>query len=574
MCYLAWEKRLSFAQGYDPFEVLGIPYGSTEEEIRKQYRILSLKFHPDRVGENEKETAEIKFVQISKAYKALTDDDIRRNYEETGNPDGIRNMTLGIALPSWLVEQDNTIVVLAIYGLIFGLGFPFIIGRWWYHSKAYSKANIHYRTMGLFYKELTEAISATNLIEILCAATEFQELVQWTPKDTQLIPELFNRVKAVYESLNNEKLEKNKRFTAPYTHKSFVLFMAYIYRVPVVDPSLLQAQQIVIETCLRLLEGMLQIAIAKDWVDVVMTLIKFQEMLIQAVFSSSCYLLQVPCINLDLSTQFGKISLGEGKYVRFPKDLLQVPKEELKTLLKSVVGSNLESLDVACSNVLRVAASIPKIVLVKPVIQVIGQEKITPGSLVTVAFYVTLATNEEEEKRVKEKDSILCLASEELVSVNFKSGKQASAKSTVKVSNQVSVHCPYYFTEKTASWWAILSMGGAPNTSDSTRSLVTTPQKIREIPLAKNYLEKNSDVASSSSSAKPAMPPAVLLQFSAPPHPGPLFLSLDLRSDSWLNCDFHCDIKINIAADETSTATQQCESDEEFSDVSSGIESE
>lgn len=45
------------------------------------------------------------------AYQALTDDESRKNWEKYGNPDGPGAMSFGIALPSWIVEKENSVVV-------------------------------------------------------------------------------------------------------------------------------------------------------------------------------------------------------------------------------------------------------------------------------------------------------------------------------------------------------------------------------------------------------------------------------------------------------------------------------
>lgn len=58
-----------------------------------------------------------RFVQITKAYKSLTDP---TNWELYGNPDGRQEMTTGIALPQWIVESKNNAWVLGVYGLFFG----------------------------------------------------------------------------------------------------------------------------------------------------------------------------------------------------------------------------------------------------------------------------------------------------------------------------------------------------------------------------------------------------------------------------------------------------------------------
>lgn len=50
---------------------------------------MSLKWHPDKAkDEASKVEANLKFVEINKAYKTLTDETARKNWEEYGNPDG------------------------------------------------------------------------------------------------------------------------------------------------------------------------------------------------------------------------------------------------------------------------------------------------------------------------------------------------------------------------------------------------------------------------------------------------------------------------------------------------------
>lgn len=54
------------------YEVLEIKKSSSETEIKKAYRKLALKWHPDKNPNNQKE-AEIKFKEISEAYEVLSD---------------------------------------------------------------------------------------------------------------------------------------------------------------------------------------------------------------------------------------------------------------------------------------------------------------------------------------------------------------------------------------------------------------------------------------------------------------------------------------------------------------------
>lgn len=56
--------------------------------------------------------------------QALTDDEARRNWEKYGNPDGPGAMSFGIALPSWIVEKENSVWVLGLYALVFMVALP------------------------------------------------------------------------------------------------------------------------------------------------------------------------------------------------------------------------------------------------------------------------------------------------------------------------------------------------------------------------------------------------------------------------------------------------------------------
>ena len=69
-----------------------------EKQVKKAFKKLSLVFHPDKVPSDEKEAAEKKFVEISKAYKVLTDEEARKLFDEFGHPDGKQGNFLLILL--------------------------------------------------------------------------------------------------------------------------------------------------------------------------------------------------------------------------------------------------------------------------------------------------------------------------------------------------------------------------------------------------------------------------------------------------------------------------------------------
>ena len=67
----------------DFYEILGVAKTATAEEIKKAYRKLAIKYHPDR---NPGDTAaEEKFKEISNAYEVLSDTSKRQRYDQLGH---------------------------------------------------------------------------------------------------------------------------------------------------------------------------------------------------------------------------------------------------------------------------------------------------------------------------------------------------------------------------------------------------------------------------------------------------------------------------------------------------------
>ncbi len=77
----------------DYYEILGVAKTATLADIKKVYRSLALKYHPDRVPEAEKKVAEEKFKEISEAYGVLSDQQKRQLYDQHGHAGIDQNYT-------------------------------------------------------------------------------------------------------------------------------------------------------------------------------------------------------------------------------------------------------------------------------------------------------------------------------------------------------------------------------------------------------------------------------------------------------------------------------------------------
>jgi len=91
-------------QSFDPYAILGVTEEAEVKDIKRAYRRLSIKMHPDKNPDDPSAVAT--FIQITKAYSALTDETAKENFKKYGNPDGAGSYQVAIAMPRFLLNKD------------------------------------------------------------------------------------------------------------------------------------------------------------------------------------------------------------------------------------------------------------------------------------------------------------------------------------------------------------------------------------------------------------------------------------------------------------------------------------
>lgn len=397
---------------YDPFSILGLSASSTEQQIRKHYRKLSLKFHPDKLVLGPNQTAaevETHYIELTKAYKALTDETTRKNFELYGHPDGRQELSMGIALPTWVVESHNNVWVLGAYGLVFGLLLPMLVGRWWYGSRARTKDGVYNSTAQAYFQNLRDDTPASRLLSLLAISEEFSSPgLDLLAERARASGKPYSGQKAL-DALEHQVRENLKHFgpsaalptsfRSESVRRALVLLNAHMLRIESDDPATEKAKFRAASTALSLIQSLLSISLGHNWYQQTENVLALQQCMVQAVPIQApravASIMQLPHITLPVAEKLvratSKTDWGVQGFVAMSDS------ERRQRLTEGKKGLSEEQY----AETLAVAKAWPRIELVGAEFKVAGERLVTAGALVQFVIKVRLSFPGEDSSVLK-----------------------------------------------------------------------------------------------------------------------------------------------------------------------------
>ncbi|KAF7356833.1 J domain-containing protein [Mycena venus] len=505
--YLCWKVvgAKSDTAIYNPFEILGISTGLSEKDIKSHYKKLSKQFHPDKVRVTANETIEMiqdRFVTLTKAYKALTDPVIRENWEKYNNPDGRQEVSMGIALPAWIVAGHNNIYVLGVYAILVGGVLPMLVGRWWFGNRQKTKDGIHANSAAAFFQNLKEESTEADVVRVLASAYPFEQVSSVKESTDALEAE-------VREAVGGEGEDARRR-------RSMVLLYAYLLRLDVGKGLAKEQSALVLQTPL-LLNALLTISQSRNWLAPTLAIMRLHAFFAQALPPAPApkqQLAQLPNIKPS------EVPVNDKNYAAFAHTLE-------------------EQSDGRVVDVRKALGQWGRVEIVDVTFRVIGERIIVPSSIVYLVVKLRIAPLDALPAKREEVDGEdvkrAARAAEEREMAFLNSRKDAEDLQPGQAFSG-GAHAPFWPGTRKPHWWLVLA-------DDKSNRVVVPPLKVTDVPFRRTG--DSSDFR------------AYKIQFQAPQNTGLLTWRVYVVSDSYVGEE---DMKIDDVS--ALTADEQGDEDE------------
>jgi len=547
MIYLISTTTRSTPDIWDPYEVLGVSTGADERAIKKHYRKLSLTMHPDKARPDPEKNITIQsindhWVDVVKAFKALTDEEIRRNFLEFGHPDGKQSFSIGIALPQWLVTEGAGKYVLLIYALALGVILPYTVGKWWYGTQKLTKDKVLVASAGKVFRDYDNDQGEVGVIHALSSGEEFNEVLTGHKAENGL-SKLEQKVLSensgslIAQTLTKKDRQKLDDLEDSRRRKVLTLLWAYLGRVELDDETLNDEKFEVAPIALRLNEAYTAIALAYGNTKAILSAYRTSQNLIQALRPGASPLEQLPHFTPDVASA---AEAARAKSHLTIQEFMQIPEAERKA---RVVKSGLISQE-QYSTAMTVASRIPMFHLEKAFFKVVGERFVTPSSLVQFVlkgrFIPTAATNVPE---VNPKDLLdIDPAEGDVAAITGRKNDRSGEKPI----QPPLAFAPYYARDHAPRWHVFLA--------DSKQGRIAVPPFTFST-FDKPILDESGNPTYNVQTLK--------MQFGAPPQPGSYTFVMHMICDSYIGMDTKMEVTLVV---EDASKAEEVEEEDEISE--------
>jgi len=547
MIYLISTTTRSTPDIWDPYEVLGVSTGADERAIKKHYRKLSLTMHPDKARPDPEKNITIQsindhWVDVVKAFKALTDEEIRRNFLEFGHPDGKQSFSIGIALPQWLVTEGAGKYVLLIYALALGVILPYTVGKWWYGTQKLTKDKVLVASAGKVFHDYDNDQGEVGVIHALSSGEEFNEVLTGHKAENGL-SKLEQKVLSensgslIAQTLTKKDRQKLDDLEDSRRRKVLTLLWAYLGRVELDDETLNDEKFEVAPIALRLNEAYTAIALAYGNTKAILSAYRTSQNLIQALRPGASPLEQLPHFTPDVASA---AEAARAKSHLTIQEFMQIPEAERKA---RVVKSGLISQE-QYSTAMTVASRIPMFHLEKAFFKVVGERFVTPSSLVQFVlkgrFIPTAATNVPE---VNPKDLLdIDPAEGDVAAITGRKNDRSGEKPI----QPPLTFAPYYARDHAPRWHVFLA--------DSKQGRIAVPPFTFST-FDKPILDESGNPTYNVQTLK--------MQFGAPPQPGSYTFFMHMICDSYIGMDTKMEVTLVV---EDASKAEEVEEEDEISE--------
>ncbi|KAJ5883320.1 uncharacterized protein N7473_010206 [Penicillium subrubescens] len=538
MVYLILVTARTVAKLYDPYEILGVSRSADEKAISRHYKRLSLIYHPDKVRPDpaKNETMEMlndRFVELTKAYKALTDEEIRNNYLQYGHPDGKQSFSIGIALPKLIVMDGNGKYVLLVYGALLGVLLPYIVGKWWYGSQRYTKERVLVASAGNIFREYKEDILDGGIVNALSSGEEFKEMLKGAQAEAGLA-KLEKKV-LVEEStfLSAKDRQAIKQMDDSSRRKALALLWAYLGRIDLGDATLDAEKYEAAPIALSLGEAFTAISLAFGSLRPILGAFQVSQNLIQAIAPGSSPLLQLP----NFTESVVKSVEGEDAKEHWTvQKFMRLAEDQRRNL---TVGPGLLS-EKQYTDAVTVARQLPALEVSKAFFKVMGEKVITPSSLVQLvvkARFVPPGCTQVPQINELDLEDIDPDEDDLDALMGRKPAKNRATKLVdgKKVENKIEniqpplAHAPYFARDHSPRWHVFLA--------DAKQGKMAVPP----------FTFTTFDKPILDEAGKPTFNVQTLkMQFQAPPQVGDFTFVMHMVCDSYLGLDTKMEITLHI----------------------------